>query len=333
LTGHAATDPSTATGAGCFALEACEWSQDVLAAAAKAAVPGASGRVLPALPSVLRATATRPLRADVAASLGCDQVPVCVGAADSVLGALGLGVRAPGQIAYVAGTSTVILGIAGRPLLDPSNRFLVTPLAEPARWGLEMDLLATGSALHWLASLLGGGLDAAGVLALAAQVDPADAPIVLPYLSPGEQGALWDPALHGTIGGLTLSHDRRHLARGLVNGIVLESRRCLRVLDETGGQTSPFAGDLLVAGGSATAKSFRADLADASGRHVIMPAGQDTDFSARGAALLAADAVGRQLPHAAPAPAASITNPDPGRTSTWDTLWVRHERTRHAISR
>jgi sugar (pentulose or hexulose) kinase len=236
-----------------------------------------------------------------------------------VLGALGLGARAPGQVAYVAGTSTVILGVAGQPRLDPRHRFLVTPLAEPDRWGQEMDLLATGSALRWLAGLLGtdeegNALDEAGVIGLAAQVDPGDAPVVLPYLSPGEQGALWDPALSGTVTGLTLAHDRRHLARGLVNGIVLESRRCLDVLAAAGqpgfgqhgvGQhgTCQHGADLLVAGGSAEAAAFRADLADATGRRVILPSGhsadsaaRSADFSALGAALVAARAAGSPLP-------------------------------------
>ena len=58
-------------------------------------------------------------------------------------------------MAYIAGTSTVILGIADRLVLDPDHRFLVTPLAVPGCWGLEMDLLATGSAITWLAGLLG----------------------------------------------------------------------------------------------------------------------------------------------------------------------------------
>ena len=184
-----------------------------------------------------------------------------------MLGALGLGVRDPGQVAYVAGTSNVIMGVSGELVLDPWHRFLVTPLAEPGRWGLEMDLLATGSAVTWLAGLLGGELDAAGLVALAAGLDPALAPVVLPYLSPGEQGALWDPRLHGAVVGLHLGHGRQHLARGLVNGIVLESRRCLAVLDETGG----FGRTLAVAGGSAADQRFRADLADASRRLVSMP--------------------------------------------------------------
>ncbi len=231
LTGQAATDPSTATGFGAYSLLGGGWEAGLLAAAGSLYGP------LPDLPPVLPPATARPLRAEVAASLGCGQIPVCLGAADSVLGALGLGAREPGQVAYVAGTSTVILGVTDQPRPDPRRRFLLTPLAEPDRWGQEMDLLATGSALRWLAGLLGtdedgNALDEAGVMGLAAQVDPGEAPVVLPYLSPGEQGALWDPALSGTVTGLTLGHDRRHLARGLVNGIVLESRRCLTVLAE-----------------------------------------------------------------------------------------------------
>ena len=373
LTGEAATDPSTATGFGCFRLPAGSadvsrpsatggspdpgqprsrngprnssrppdpggpWDGDVLAAAA--AVLGL--RRLPALPPVLASAATRPLRAAAAARLGCGQVPVCLGAADSVLGALGLGARVPGQIAYVAGTSTVILGITDRPLLDPWHRFLVTPLAEAGSWGLEMDLVATGSAFRWLAGLFGGGFDERGIVALGARTNPEHAPVVLPYLGPGEQGALWDPALRGTIGGLTLGHAREHLARGLLTGILLESRRCLDVLDET----TAFGPELLVAGGSAAEPAFRAELADVTGRRVIRPGSGDVSCSALGAALFAARQAGLALPAAAvagraaggatPADAtpADISEPDPARAELWQRLWARHERTRLALGR
>ena len=149
---------------------------------------------------------------------------------------------------------------------------------------------------------------------------------MLPYLSPGEQGALWDPALRGTIAGLTLSQGRRHLARGLVNGIVLESRRCLDVLEDAG---QPKA-DLLVAGRGAASAAFRADLADATGRRVLRPGGHDADFSARGAALLAASEVGSTVPDAPWG--CSVTEPDPGRAGTWDMAWAEHERVRLAVS-
>ena len=233
----------------------------------------------------------------------------------------------PGQVAYIAGTSNVILGISGQLVFDPDHRFLVTPLAEPGRWGVEMDLLATGSAITWLAALLGGDLTAAGLVELAARTDPAHAPILLPYLSPGEQGALWDPLLHGAVVGLDLSHGREHLARALVNGIILESRRCLAVLDETGG----FGRAVEVAGGSAAHPSFRADLADATRRLVSLPRDDDTDHSARGAALIAALATDGGWPEGAFPAAALAAEPDEARAKLWDDLWDAHELARRRL--
>jgi sugar (pentulose or hexulose) kinase len=324
LTGEIATDPSTAAGFGCYRLEAGDWDGEVIAAAA--ALAGPAVPALPSLPPVLPSGTCRPLRGEIAQRLGCGRIPVCLGAADSVLGALGLGVRHRGQVAYIAGTSNVIMGVADRVLLDPDHRFLVTPLAEPGGWGLEMDLLATGSAISWLAGLFGTGMDEAALVALAAGVDPGDAPLVLPYLGPGEQGALWDPRLRGAFAGLGLGHGRRHLARGLVNGIVLESRRCLAALDETG----RFAREIRVAGGSAADPAFRADLADATGRRVGMPGGHGADCSARGAALLTALAVDGVRP--GPGPACPAAEPDPGRAAVWDGLWASYEQARQAIA-
>ena len=320
LTGELATDPSTAAGFGCYELETGHWNARVLEAAGLRH-PGA-----PELPEVLPSHASRSLRAELAARLGCGQIPVVLGAADSVLGALGLGVRESGQIAYVAGTSNVILGISGRLVLDPAHRFLVTPLAEPGRWGIEMDLLATGSALTWLGRLL-GGLTAADLVELAAGTDPTHAPILLPYLSPGEQGALWDPLLRGALIGLDLSHDREHLARALVNGIILESRRCLGVLDETGG----FGDTVAVAGRSASHPAFQADLADATRRRVHRPAGDDAGDSARGAALLAALAADARWPADAFPAAGAAAEPDETRARTWDRLWAAHESARYRL--
>jgi sugar (pentulose or hexulose) kinase len=319
LTGELATDPSTASGYGCYELGEGRWDAAVLA------LVGPSGEG-PGLPGVRPSVTSAPLRAAVAARLGCPQVPVVLGAADSVLGALGLGVREPGQVAYIAGTSTVILGIADRPRFDPYHRFLVTPLAVPGRWGLEMDLLATGSAITWLAGLLGGDLDSAGLVELAAGTDPARAPVLLPYLSPGEQGALWDPALRGAIAGLDLSHGREHLARALVNGIVLESRRCLSVLDETCG-----SGRVEMAGASAAHLSFWADLADAARRPVSMPGDAAAGCSARGAALIAALAIDGDWPDGAFPAAEVAVEPDEARAKLWDELWAAHESARQRL--
>ena len=100
LTGEALTDPSTATGTGCYDLADGAWI-------AEAAPSG-----LPRLPEIAPCTTARPLRPAAARTLGLVAgTPVVLGGADSVLGALGLGLASPGQVAYIAGTSTVILAL------------------------------------------------------------------------------------------------------------------------------------------------------------------------------------------------------------------------------
>ncbi len=315
LAGEFATDPSTASGFGCYGLEEGAWLDDVVAAAG----------ALPALPAVLPSTATRPLTAAAAARLGLPAgLPVCLGGADSVLGCLGLGVTHPGDVACVAGTSTVYLGIADRLVIDPGHRYLITPLAGIDGWGFEMDLLTTGSAFRWLAGLLReAGGDEAALMALAAGVGPGSGGLsFLPYLAPGEQGALWDPTVSGTLFGLSLGHGAADVARALVDGVVLESRRCLAVLDQAGLPR----GTVRVAGGSGADPAFRRQLADAARRHVVYAADGETGHSAIGAAALAAMAVGHgRMPAAAPA-ALDTFAPREDRSLVWDALWQRHER-------
>jgi xylulokinase len=319
LTGTVATDPSTAAGYACYDLRAQEWAADL----------GAPAEV--ALPDVMPATTTVPMSASAAAELGVPaDVPVAVGAADSVLGALGMGVRQPGDVAYVAGTSTVVFGLGDRHVVDAAHRFLVTPTWLADRWGLEMDLLATGSAFRWLAGLVGVA-DEATLLRLAASADPSAAPLVLPYVGPGEQGALWDPDLLGAMIGLHVGHGPADLALGLVLGIVVESRRCLQVLETLGFDRRP----LLVAGGSATDPWFRQQLADATGRWVVAPIDGDSDYSALGAAAVAAAGKGLVLPVGLGA--ATTTVPVPERATWWSALADRLDLARgvvgHGVSR
>lgn len=320
LTGDLLTDPSTAAGYGAYGLESGRWERSILAAAGVERVP-----------EVAPSSTVRPLREAAASRWGCRAgIPVVLGAADSVLGAYGLGVRGPGSVACIAGTSTVLLAWAPSSLADPEGRYLVTPLADGG-YGLELDLMATGSALDWLAGLL--GLDGPAALAgLAEEATLAEAPLVLPYLAPGEQGALWDPRLFGAVEGLTLRTTRAGLARGLFAGIVLESRRCLAALADA---TERADGPVVLSGSGAASAVFRQDLADATGRRVVFRPGE-RDHSALGAAWFAGSAaLGWAVPEgdagdAADAGDAVIAEPDPARASAWAERFERHEAARLA---
>jgi xylulokinase len=316
LTGQALTDPSTATGYGCYGLESGTWIWDVAAMAGVVPAGGRAGR--PGLPAVVPSTETRPLLPELAAALGLPAgLPVCAGAADSVLAAEALGAVTPGTVAYVWGTSTVILGSGTEPTLDPDRRCLVTPLAIEG-WGIEMDLVSTGAAVAWLARLLGFGPGGqADVVAAAAAARDGGAPVALPFVGVGEQGALWDNDVRGAIVGLDLSHGPGDVARAVLDGIILESRRCMARLRDLG---LP-AGEVRVAWRGAD-PWFCRRLADATGRPVFVGDPDETS-SAAGAARLAAIAANSGLP-----PAGSGDEryePDPAQAAAWERRSLEYE--------
>ena len=313
LTGESLTDPSTATGYGCYDLRAGAWSPEVAALAGLATTAGRPG-----LPAVVASRETRPLLGEIAEALGlATRPPVCVGAADSVLAAEALGAPDPGAVSYVWGTSTVILGASEAPVADPQRRCLITPLAVRG-WGAEMDLVSTGAAVGWLAKLLGFGAGGQRrVFAAAAAAHDGLVPAALPFVGVGEQGALWDADVRGTLLGLDLSHGPQDVARALLDGIVLESRRCLERLVALGLPR----GEIRVAWRHAD-PWFCGRLADASGREVVVGEPSQTS-SAAGAARLAALAGGAELPRDA-ATRRRIA-PDRATARTWQHRWTDYE--------
>jgi xylulokinase len=224
LTGCALTDPSTAAGYGVYALEEGRWD------AGLCAVWDLDPALLPEVRPA--ADAAGPLSAAGGRWLGLPEgLPVSVGAADSVAGALAMGGLEEGTVCLVMGSGTVIIDAVRRPHLDPKRRYLLTPHARPGWFGREMDVLATGSGFRWLAALLGATTTELEAMALRSPPG-ARGLLFAPYLAGGEQGALWDPSLAGTLHGLGLHQGPADMARAFLEGAAFEIRRCLEVLAE-----------------------------------------------------------------------------------------------------
>jgi xylulokinase len=311
LTGELLTDPSTAAGTGVYDLAAECWNAELVSAAG-----------LPGLPDIAAAATARPLRAALCERWGTPaELPVVLGAADSALGAAGAGATRHGDVAVIAGTSAIVLGVSDTAVLDDDQRYLLTPLTGNG-WGLEMDLLAVGSAFDGIANLFGLGGPAA-LLATAEQVPQDEAPVFLPYVAPGEQGALWDPDLTGTLHGLRLGMTAGHVGRALLTGVVIELRRCTDVLADATGRRGP----ILLGGGAAASPLMWQDLADATGREVLVDP-TTHDHSALGAALFAAASLGTPIPRTA------VTHRVPPRQDSarwWADAADRHDALRIAV--
>jgi xylulokinase len=225
LTGERVTDPSTAAGYGLFDLLSQQFSGSLCE------LWGVRPGVLPAVRPAHAAAGS--LKPAAAGALGlAPGIPVSVGAADSVCGAFAMAGLEEGTVCVTMGSSTIIIDAVRVPQLDPQVRYLLTPHVAPGWFGREMDLLATGTGYRWLSELLGlapGMLDQR-----AAEAPPGARGLVFtPYLAGGEQGALWNPNLRGSISGLTLQHTGSDLARAFLEGVGFEIRRCLDVLAET----------------------------------------------------------------------------------------------------
>jgi xylulokinase len=224
LTGERVTDPSTASGYGNYSLSAQDWSAEL-----------SELWRLPTelLPDIVEPTHVAPLTDAGSAVVGgvLAGTPVFVGAADSVCAHEFLAARYLASISVIDGSSTVIMA-SWPPTRAWPDHALVTPLVDPRRVGAEMDLLATGSSVGWVASML--GLTPGDVEALTLEhPDPAECDVLFfPYLAGGEQGALWRSDLRGAVGGISLSTTRADLALAVYEGIAFETYRCVKLLQD-----------------------------------------------------------------------------------------------------
>jgi xylulokinase len=289
LAGSACTDPSTASGFGLYSLATGRWDDSLCGEA------GIDQSLLPPIyPSEAPSGA---LSRDTADQLGLRPgVPIICGAADSVAGVLGMGALEPGQICQIAGSSTALVAVSCEAILDPRRRYIVTPLAMPLAYGLEADILSSGTSLAWFSGILDaaarsnvlppaenssiGDLKRLSRLAEEAPLG-SDGLLFFPYMAGGEQAVLWDPELRGGLLGLSLRHGIPHLARALYEGICFEIRRCIETFKDAGFQPT----NMICSGPISRDTFYMQLLANTSGIE-CRPSASDK-ASALGAALLA----------------------------------------------
>ncbi len=230
LTGRLATDRSDASGTNAYDQRIGTWSDEVLQAA----------RLDRALfPEVLESTTIAGTLTDAAAAaLGLHTgVRVVMGGGDGPIAAVGSGVVAPEDGAYVClGTSSWISFAADQPLHDPAMRTFTFDNVVPGSFVPTATMQAGGASVQWIAEALSAdpARPETGRLTAEASADvDTEGLYFLPYLL-GERSPLWDPDARGAFVGLARHHTRAHLMRAVLEGTAFNLLTCIQAFRASG---------------------------------------------------------------------------------------------------
>lgn len=275
LTGEIATEVSDASGTGLFDVRERKWCQPLLD---KLPFDAA---ILP--PCHESAVVSGAVSAQGAKLFGLAVgTPVIGGGGDAVIQTLGSGVADPGVLQTTIGTAGITAAALNAPEDNPEGRLQVFCNVAPDLWHCMGVSLNAGGALGWLRQILGETHGFEDMVRGAAEVPAgAEGLIFLPYLN-GERCPHPDPSARGAFIGLTTRHDKRHMTRALMEGVVFALHDMYRQMAGMG------IGSRLIkaSGGGAQSELWRQMQADMFGCPLVTTDGA-AEGGAFGAALLA----------------------------------------------
>jgi xylulokinase len=214
-------------------------------------------------------------------------LPVVAGTIDAWAEAFSVGVRAPGDLMVMYGSTMFLVLVVDGPASHPA--LWATAGVEPGTRTLAAGMSTSGSLTEWLRELAGGPPFDQLVAEAVAVPAGSDGLLVLPYFA-GERSPIFDPRARGVVAGLTLSHRRAHLFRAVCEAIAYGVRHNLEAL--TAAASAPRR--LVAVGGGTQGDLWTQIVSDVTGEHQELPV--ETIGAAYGDALLAAIGVGLSPP-------------------------------------
>ena len=280
LTGDHAVDKADGAGTILFDLAARDWSPEMLDALQidRAWLP----------PTFEGPAVTGSVSAAAAAATGLKAgTPVVAGGGDQAANAVGIGAVVEGTVALSLGTSGVIFATTNQPLFEPAGRVHSFCHAVPDRWHLMSVMLSAAGSLRWFRDALAPGVEFADLVGPAAEVAAgSEGLFFLPYLT-GERSPHPDPLARGAFVGLTVTHDRRHLTRSVLEGVAFGLRDGLDLMIRAG---MPAPRQIRASGGGTASPLWRQILADVLGAEIATVT--TSEGAAFGAGILAAVGAG-----------------------------------------
>lgn len=332
LFGKYVVDYSIASCTGLFNLKSLQWDQRALELA------GISAERLSE--PVSTTAVVEGLDARYADRMGLDPAtPFVVGASDGVLANLGSGAFEPGVVAVSIGTSGAVRCVVNEPLTDPKGRLFCYALNEKF-WVIGGAINNGGIMLRWVRDQLATkeaeegrqrGMDPYDYLTeLASQVPAGSGGLIFLPLLAGERAPYWNANARGVFFGLSLFHEKKHMIRSVLEGVIYRIHSVAEGLEELGGRPR----EIRASGGFARSPLWRQIMADVLNVPVTVP--DAIEASGLGAAQLGLYAMGEVKDFSGIHQWVRSGNrhePDPERHQVYRELTQIYNRVYHQLSR
>ncbi|WP_310964659.1 FGGY-family carbohydrate kinase [Nocardioides terrisoli] len=238
--------------------------------------------------------------------------PVCAGTVDAWAEAFSGGVRAPGDLMLMYGSTMFFVQELSRPA--PHPQLWNTVGVDPGSLCLAAGMSTSGSLTSWVRHLVGDVPFETLIDEAAATPPGADGLLLLPYFA-GERTPIFDHHARGVVVGLTLRHGRGHLYRAVYEGIAFGIRQILELLDT---EANPVR-RLVAVGGGTQGALWTQVVSDVTGREQQVP--EQTIGASYGDALMAAIGVGLVPAETDWARISRVVTPDPSTRELYDELY------------
>lgn len=222
--------------------------------------------------------------------------PVAGGGGDQAAGAIGNGVVRKGVISSTIGTSGVVFAYSDKLTIDPKGRVHTFCHAIPGTWHVMGVTQGAGMSLKWFrdnfcieekrtAELM--KIDPYVLMDQEAEsiVAGSEGLVYLPYLM-GERTPHLDPDARGVFFGMSARHEKSHMIRSVMEGVVFSLKDCLDIMTGMGIE----AKEIRASGGGGKSKLWRQMQADVFGTDIYTI--NSSEGPALGAALIAGAGVG-----------------------------------------
>ncbi len=279
MTGRISTDPSDASATLAYDIKEGKWYEALI---------GQLGLCHDIFPEILPSfSVAGTLIWEAAEAMGLPAgIPVAVGGGDQPVQALGNGIIHQGEASVTIGTGGQLFTPVDKPIYDPVMRTHTFSHVLPEQWYVMGAMLNAGQSLDWFTRKIVGGASSAMWDEDSKDISPGrDNPIFLPYLT-GDRTPHMDPFAKGMFFGLTLRHEKKHLARAVMEGVAFSLKDCMEIVQSLGIPIKR----ILASGGGSNSPLWMQIVADVLGCELETSSCEEQ--AGRGAAMLAGIAIG-----------------------------------------